>query len=64
MALAVLKLFAAEKRISLDYVEKSVWDQVQIYYAAQLGIGQAEAGNITIEDLRVSQFNEIRDNWQ
>ncbi len=64
VALAVLKLFAAGHRISLDYVEKSVWDQVQIYYAAELGLGQAEAENITIEDLRVSQFDEIRDNWK
>jgi uncharacterized protein (DUF362 family) len=63
ISLSVLKLHAAEKRVRREYVEKSVWDQVQIYYAAQLGLGQAEPDKITIEDIKVPRFDEIKDNW-
>lgn len=63
VALAVLKLSGADKKVDLDYVEKSVWDQVQIYYAAELGIGQAEPEKITIEDIKVERFDEIKGNW-
>lgn len=62
-ALAVLKLYGAENKVDLPYVHESVWDQAQIYYAAQLGIGQAEPEKITIEDARVSRLDEIKDNW-
>ncbi len=63
VALAVLKLRGAEKKVDRPYVTKSVWDQVQIYYAAELGIGQAEQENITIEDINVPRFDEIAANW-
>jgi len=63
VALSVLKLYGAENKVERDYVKKSVWDQVQIYYAAQLGIGQAEPDKITIEDIKVPRFNEIKANW-
>jgi uncharacterized protein (DUF362 family) len=63
VALATLKLYGAEKKVDLPYVTKSVWDQPQIYYAAELGIGQADPSKITIEDTNVSYFDEIRANW-
>ena len=63
VSLSVLKLHAAEKRIRREYVDKSVWDQVQIYYSAQLGLGQAEPDKITIEDIKVPRFDEIKANW-
>jgi uncharacterized protein (DUF362 family) len=63
VALSVLKLYGAENQIKRTYVQKSVWDQVQIYYAAQLGLGQAEPDKITIEDIEVPRFDEIRANW-
>jgi len=64
VALAVLKLFGAENKVKRPYVTKSVWDQVQIYYAAELGIGQAEADKIKIEDVGVERIDEIVDNWK
>ena len=63
LALAVLKLFAAEKKVKLPYVEKSVWDQVQIYRAAELGIGQADPRMITIEDIKIPELSSIKNNW-
>lgn len=63
VALSVLKLYGAENKVNRSYVQKSVWDQVQIYYAAELGLGQAEPDKITIEDIRVPRLDEIRANW-
>lgn len=63
VAVAALKRFAAEARVELPYVKKSVWDQVQIYYAAELGIGQADPSQITIEDVKVPLISEIKANW-
>ncbi len=63
VALAVLKRYAAEKNVNLPYVTKSVWDQVQIYYAAELGLGQANAEMISIEDVNVALIDEIKANW-
>jgi len=63
VALSVLKLHGAEMGIRRSYVEKSVWDQVQIYYAAELGLGQAEPDKISIEDIKVPRFDEIKANW-
>ncbi len=63
VSLSVLKLHAAEKRVRREYVEKSVWDQAQIYSADQLGLGQAEPDKITIEDVKVPRFDEIKENW-
>jgi len=63
VALSVLKLHGAENKVDRAYVTKSVWDQVQVYYAAELGIGQAEPDKITIEDIKVKRFDEIKDNW-
>jgi uncharacterized protein (DUF362 family) len=63
VALSVLKLHGAEMGIRRRYVEKSVWDQVQIYYAAELGLGQAEPDKISVEDVKVPRFDEIKANW-
>jgi uncharacterized protein (DUF362 family) len=63
VALSVLKLYGAENKVDRPYVTKSVWDQVQIYYAAELGLGKAEPDKITIEDIKVSHFDEIKANW-
>jgi len=63
VALSVLKLHGAEKGVRREYVGKSVRDQVQLYYAAELGLGQAEPGKITIEDIKVPRFDEIKANW-
>ena len=63
VALAALKLYGAEKKVVLPYVTKSVWDQTQIYYAAELGIGQADPSKITIEDVKAPHFDEICANW-
>jgi uncharacterized protein (DUF362 family) len=64
LAVAVLKLHGAEQKVENPYVNKSVWDQVQIYYSSELGIGQAEPDKITIEDVNVPRFDEIKDNWK
>lgn len=63
VALSALKLRGAEMNIKRDYVNKSVWDQTQIYYAAELGLGQADPDKISIEDIKVPRFDEIRANW-
>lgn len=63
LALAVLKLFGADHGLKLPYVTKSVWDQVQIYRAAELGLGQADPRQITFADLRAPRFDEIKSNW-
>jgi uncharacterized protein (DUF362 family) len=63
VALSVLKLYGAENKVNRSYVTKSVWDQVQIYYAAELGLGQAEPDKISIEDIKVPRFDEIKANW-
>jgi uncharacterized protein (DUF362 family) len=64
LALAALKFFGAEKKVKLPYVQKSVWDQVQIYRAAELGIGQADPAHIKIEDAQVPNFDQIRGAWR
>ncbi len=64
VALAVLKHQGAENNMKGPYVEKSVWDNAQIYYSAELGIGQADPEKITIEDIDVNGFDEIKDNWK
>jgi uncharacterized protein (DUF362 family) len=63
VAVAVLKLHGAEQKVNRAYVEKSVWDQVQIYYSAELGLGQADPKMISIEDFKVERFDEIKANW-
>jgi uncharacterized protein (DUF362 family) len=63
VAVAVLKRFAAEQKVDRTYVHKSVFDQAQIYYAAELGIGQADPRMITIEDINAPLFDEIKANW-
>jgi uncharacterized protein (DUF362 family) len=63
LAVAVLKLHGAEQKVENPYVTKSVWDQVQIYYSAELGLGQAEPDKISIEDIKVPRFDEIKANW-
>jgi uncharacterized protein (DUF362 family) len=63
VALAVLKLYGAERQVGRKYVTRSVWDQVQIYYAAELGLGQADPEMITIENIEVGRFDEIKANW-
>ncbi len=63
LALATLKRYGADLNVDRPYVTKSVWDQTQIHYAAELGIGQAEPAMITIEDVKVQVFDEIKDNW-
>jgi uncharacterized protein (DUF362 family) len=63
VGLAIMKRYAAENRVDLPYVNTSVWDQPQIYYSAELGIGQADPEKIKIEDVDVPLFDEIKDNW-
>jgi uncharacterized protein (DUF362 family) len=63
LALAALKLYGAEHKVKLPYVQKSVWDKVQIYRAAELGIGQADPRMITIVDINVPEFSSIKANW-
>ena len=64
VALALLKLHGAELKSRSRFMRHGVWDQVQIYYAAQLGLGQADPSRIKIEDVKVAGFDEIRDNWK
>ena len=63
VALAVLKRYGAENKVDLPYVETSVRDQVQLYYGAELGIGQCENDKIKIEDIKATRFDEIKSNW-
>jgi len=64
VALAVLKYYGAEKKVNKPYVRKSVWDNVQIYYAAEIGIGQADPARIGIEDVGAQNFDQIRGEWR
>jgi uncharacterized protein (DUF362 family) len=63
LAVAVLKRYGAEAKVDMPYLHKGVWDQVQIYYAAELGIGQADPAQITLENIRAPLFDEIKANW-
>ena len=63
VALSVLKLYGADKKVDRPYVTKSVRDRVQIYCAAKLGLGQAEPDKISIEDREVPRFDEIKAHW-
>jgi len=63
LALAVLKRYGAENQVDLPYVKRSVWDQAQIYYGAELGIGQADPKKITINDVKAPLLDEIKSNW-
>ncbi len=64
VALAALRRFGEEKGVKLPYVNKKVWDQAQIYYGAELGLGQADPAHITIEDVRVPNLDQIRGAWR
>jgi len=64
VALAVLKYYGAENQVHKPYVGKSVWDNVQIYYAAEIGIGQAEPARITIVEAQAPNFEQIRGAWR
>lgn len=63
LGLAVLKYYGAKYKIKLPYVKKSVWDQVQIYRSAELGIGQADPSKITIVEHNVPEFSAIKACW-
>jgi uncharacterized protein (DUF362 family) len=54
LAVAVLKLYGAEKNVNRAHVTKSFWDQVQIYYSAELGLGQGEPDKISIDEIKVN----------
>jgi len=45
-------------------MDKKVWDQTQIYYSAELGLGQADPAHIKIEEVAVSNFEQIRGAWR
>ena len=64
LALAVLKSYGAEKKVNKPYVRKSVWDNAQIYYAAELGLGQADPAHIAIEDVGVPNLDQVREAWR
>ena len=63
VALATLRRYGEEKGVTLPYVGKPVWDQAQIYYGAELGLGQADPAHIKIEDVRAPNFDQIRGAW-
>jgi uncharacterized protein (DUF362 family) len=63
VGLATLRRFGEEKGVKLPYVDKPVWDQTQIYYGAELGLGQADPAHIRIEDVRVPNFDQIKGAW-
>ena len=63
LALAVLRRHAVDHNVDQPYVNMSVWDQPQIYYAGELGIGQAERDKIDIEDSGVSLLGEYKSTW-
>jgi len=64
VALATLRRFGEENGVKLPYVDKKVWDQAQIYYGAELGLGQADPSRIKIEDLGVPNFDQVRAAWR
>jgi uncharacterized protein (DUF362 family) len=64
LALAALKLHGAEKKVDARFMRHGVFEQVQIYYSAQLGLGQADPANIVIEDVQAPRLSEIKDNWK
>ncbi len=64
VGLLILKTWAAEERVDHPYVTRSVWDQAQIYYSAELGIGQADPQMISIEDINVGRMDEYKSNWK
>jgi len=64
VALATLRRFGEEEGVKLPYVDKKVWDQTQIYYGAELGLGQADPTHIRIEDVQAPNFDQIRGAWR
>lgn len=64
VALAALRRFGEEKGVKLRYVENAVWDQAQIYYGAELGLGQADPAHIKIEDIQAPNFDQILGAWR
>ncbi len=63
VAFATLRLYGAEAGVKLPYISKRPGEQVQIYYSAELGLGQADPSKIEIVDKGVSHFDEIKSNW-
>jgi uncharacterized protein (DUF362 family) len=64
VALAVLKHYGAENNINKSYVAKPVWNNVQIYSAAELGLGQADPGKITVVDAGAPNFERVLGKWR
>lgn len=64
VALAVLRRFGEEHGVKLPYVDKPVWDQTQIYYGAELGLGQADPARIKVVGLGVPNFDQVLGAWK
>jgi uncharacterized protein (DUF362 family) len=64
LALATLRRFGEEKGVKLPYVDKAVWDQAQIYYGAELGLGQADPARIRIDQVYIPDFNQVLAAWK
>jgi uncharacterized protein (DUF362 family) len=64
VALAVLKCYAKMANITTPrYVNKSIWDQAQISYAAKLGLGVNDPKKIEILDKDVDNIADIKAQW-
>jgi uncharacterized protein (DUF362 family) len=64
VALAVLKCYAKKANVlTPTYVNKSVWDQAQISFAAKLGLGVNDPKKIEILDKDVDNITEIKAQW-
>jgi uncharacterized protein (DUF362 family) len=62
VGLAVLRHYASQQGVSRPYVEKSVWEQAQIYRALQLNLGRKK-DNIKIAHDGVNDINGILAKW-
>ena len=62
LALAILRYYASQQGVSRPYVEKSVWEQAQIYRSLQLNLGRNK-DNIKIAHDGVNDINGIMSKW-
>ena len=64
VGLAVLKRHAMLVGLDKNYVRKTIWEQRQLRYAAELGLGYAEPQRIDVVHEGVSDAEAILNIWQ
>jgi uncharacterized protein (DUF362 family) len=65
VAFCVIKEYGIDGNINQSYVNEGPFEQVTMYYAAELGIGQVDPDQITVLNVNDSEprFNQIMSHW-